>query len=203
MSIDRERVEGDSTGGDARASTSRPAAVELVMRRLRAHHFAILSTVDEDGAPHSAGVNYGVSERDGEVILYVMTRRHLKKARNIVHNPRVSIVVPLQRQLFRFVPPATIQLRGVAEIIDWNDFDGTSTFRGFWIGRRILDAYEKARRRGEKRVCFLRITLDPEIRFYGVGHSVWDLRRHMEAAAGRVYLEDASRNAQGPPRAAR
>src|SRR6266540_4346752 len=62
------------------------------------------------------------------------------------------------------------------------DGEGTDVFRRFWMGRRILDAYEQSRRRGEMRVCFLRITLDPIIRTYAVGYSVWVLRQRMESA---------------------
>ena len=165
-----------------------------MLRALRAHNFAVLSTVAKDGSPDSAGVSYGVSPRDDELVLYIMTRRHLKKVRNIAVNPRVSVVVPLKRRFLRFLPPATIQLHGIAEILDWTDVDGTRVFGGFWIGRLILRGYAKSRRRGETRICFLRITLDPAIRTYGVGHSVWELHRHMEAGAGTVYFGGAGRN---------
>jgi general stress protein 26 len=185
-----------------RTSVNRAVTLKRVLRELSAHNFAILSTVDQHGQPDSAGVTYGVSARGGAVALYVMTRRHLKKARNIAHNPRVSLVVPLQRRVFRFVPPATIQLRGRAEILDWTEVDGTNVFRSFWMGRQILSAYEKSRRKGETGVCFLKITLDPVIRTYGVGHSIWSLRRHMEAAAGTVRRGAASDNEQGPQRPA-
>lgn len=175
----------------AHTSVNRAVTLKRVLRELSDHNFAILSTVDQHGQPQSAGVNYGVSARGDEVALYVMTRRHLKKARNIAHNPQVSLVVPLQRRILRFVPPATIQLRGRAEILDWTDADGTNVFRGFWMGRQILSSYEKSRRRGETRVCFLRITLDPVIRTYGVGYSIWSIRRHMEGAAGAFRLGTA------------
>ena len=160
----------------------------VVLAALRGHNFAVLSTVDGAGAPDSAGVNYGVSPLGRDLALYVMTRRHLKKARNIARNPSVSLVVPLPRRLFGFVPPATIQLRGRAEILDWTDAEGTAVFRRFWMGRRILAAYEQSRRRGETRVCFLRITLDPVIHTYAVGYSVWEMRRRMESAAATVRI---------------
>jgi general stress protein 26 len=161
---------------------------DLVLRELRAHNFAILSTVDDGGGPDSAGVNYGVSGPGHELALYVMTRRHLKKAQNIARNPRVSLVVPLQRRILQFVPPATIQLSGWAEILDWTDKDGTDIFGHFWMGRRILAGYEESRRQGETRVCFLKITLNPVIRTYAVGYSTWDLRHRMESAAAKVYV---------------
>lgn len=162
--------------------------VALVLQELRTHNFAVLSTVDEEGAPDSAGVNYGLSVPGRQLAFYVMTRRHLKKARNIARNPRVSLVVPLPRRMLWFVPPATIQLRGRAEILDWSDNDGTAVYRGFWMGRRILEGYAASRRRGETRICFVKITPEPLIRTYALGYSAWELRRNMESAAATVEL---------------
>ena len=73
--------------------------------------------------------------------------------------------------------------------LDWTDEEGTNVFRRFWMGRRILTAYEKSRqRRGETGVCFLKITLDPLIRTYAVGYSIWDIWRHMETAGATVPI---------------
>jgi hypothetical protein len=117
-----------------------------------------------------------------------MTRRHLRKARNVEQNPNVSLVVPLTRRFLWFLPPPTIQLSGRAEILDWTDEEGTDVFRGFWLGRRILEAYRKSRRRGETRMCFLKITLDPVISTYMVAGGLWELRNRVEAGAGKVII---------------
>lgn len=162
--------------------------VDLVLSELRAHNFAVLSTVDEAGVPHAAGINYGVAAPGHDLAVYVMTRRQLKKARNIAQNPHVALVVPLPRRFLWFVPPATIQLHGQAVILDGNDAEGTDVFQRFWVGRRILAAYEQLRQRQETRICFLKITLDPIIRTYGVGYSAWYLRRRMESAGATVLL---------------
>ena len=159
---------------------------ESVVNRLRKQHFAVLSTSGADGSPHAAGVNYGVSPPGGDFTIYVMTRRHLRKARNIAANPRVSLVIPLTRRLLWFIPPPTIQVHGVAEILDWKDEAGTDVFRSFWMGRRILKGYRDFERRGETRICFLRITPDPVIHAYMVGASVWQVRRRMESGAAKV-----------------
>jgi hypothetical protein len=161
---------------------------ELVLRELRAHDFAVLSTVGEDARPASAGVTYGISRSGHDLALYVMTRTHLQKTRNIARNPQVSLVIPLPRRLLWFLPPPTIQLHGRAEILDWTDAEGTEVFRHFWMGRRILAAYEEARRRGDTRICFLKITLDPAVSTYMVGTSIWQLTRRMEAGAGKVVI---------------
>ncbi|HET8853557.1 MAG TPA: pyridoxamine 5'-phosphate oxidase family protein [Ktedonobacteraceae bacterium] len=160
----------------------------LVLRQLRKHDFAVLSTADEKGTPHSAGVNYGVSRPGQDLALYVMTRRHLKKTRNIAQNPIVSLVIPVTRRLLWFLPPPTIQMRGRAEILDWTDAEGTEVFRHFWMGRRILKAYNESHRRGETRICFLKITPDPVIATYMVGYNIWELRKRMESGAARVII---------------
>jgi general stress protein 26 len=162
--------------------------LELVLKELRRCHFAVLSTVDKEGISHSAGVNYGVSRPGDELAIYVMTRRHLQKARDIALNPNVSLVILVPRLLLFFLPPATIQLRGRAQILDETDKVGTDVFSQFWIGRRILDAYEQSRRRGETRICFLKITPDPVIRTYMVGYNIWEIKRRMESGAGKVVI---------------
>jgi general stress protein 26 len=160
----------------------------LVLRQLRKHDFAVLSSVGSDGKPHSAGVTYGVS-RPGQVLaIYVMTRKHLRKARDIAQNPNVSLVVPLKRRLLWFLPPATIQLHGRAEILDWTDEPGIELFGRSWLGRRILAAYRESHHRGESRICFLKITPDPVVHTYMVGVGIWELRRRMESGAGKVSL---------------
>jgi len=80
-------------------------------------------------------------------------------------------------------------LRGRADILDGGDEIGTGVFRGFWIGRRILKAYEQWRRQGETRMCFLKISLESDVRTYMVGSNLWDLSRGMEAGAGRVVIQ--------------
>lgn len=174
-------------------ATAPRVTFELVLRHLRARNFAILSTADEDGRPHSAGVNYGLSRAGRDFAIYVMTRTHLQKARNIARKPNVSLVVPLTRRFLWFIPPPTIQLRGRAQILDWTDEEGTEVFRSFWMGRQILSAYRESHGHGETRICFLKITPDPVIHTYMIGYSVWELRRRMESGAAKVAIPPAAR----------
>ena len=167
--------------------------LELVLHELRRSDFTVLSTSDATGNPHSAGINYGMSGPESPITLFVMTRRHLRKARNIAQNPTVSLVIPLRRRLLQFLPPPTIQLRGHAEIVDWTDAEGTGVFQNFWMGRHILKAYCESHRRGETRICFLRITPDPVINTYMVGSNIWLLRNRMESGAATVINDRKSR----------
>jgi hypothetical protein len=145
-----------------------------VLAELRTHHYAVLSTVDADGTPHAAGVTYGTAYPGQELVLYVMTRRHLRKARDIAERPQVALVVPIERRILRFLPPATIQLHGRAEILDWTDKAGTGVFRGFWLGRRMITTHM-------------------------VGFSVWELRRRMEQGAERVLVPPTPGPDNAPP----
>ena len=194
-----QRSSASEAPGIERRTKAQRVTRELVVRELRTHDFGILSTASAEGKPYSAGVNYGVSHADEGMTIYVMTRRHLRKARNVAGNPHISLVVPLPRRALWFLPPATIQLTGKAEILDWADRAGIEVFGRFWMGRRILEAYEKSRRRGETRVCFLRITPDPVVHTYMVGSSVWELRKRMESAAATVAIEPARGPAAGAP----
>jgi Pyridoxamine 5'-phosphate oxidase len=78
---------------------------EVVLSHIRRRDFGVLSTVSNERKPHAVGVNYGVSKPSRDFVIYVMTRRHLQKARNIAQNPDVSLVIPLTRRLLWFVPP--------------------------------------------------------------------------------------------------
>jgi general stress protein 26 len=175
---------------------------ELVLSHLRTRDFAVLSTVTRESRPHSVGVNYGVSRPGRDLVIYVMTRKHLRKARNIAQNPNVSLVVPLTRRLLWFLPPPTIQLHGRAEIVDWTDEAGTDVFRRFWMGRRVLEAYQVSRSRGETRICFLKITPDPVIYTYMVGFSLWQIRKRMESGAAKVVIPPEYRSSAPPSRSA-
>jgi hypothetical protein len=160
----------------------------LVVGQIRRQHFAVLSTVGRDGAPHSAGVSYGSTQPGDDFAIYVMTRRHLLKARNIQSDSRVSMVIPIPRPVLSFLPPATIQLRGGAELLNWDDAAGTGVFGRFWMGRRILEGYRQAREHGDSRVCFVKFIPHPRVRTYMVGYRIWELRRNMEAGSARVTL---------------
>lgn len=48
--------------------------------------------------------------------------------------------------------------------------------------------YDEFARRGETRICFVRIVPGPEISTYMVGHSIWELSRRMEVGIGKVAV---------------
>ena len=163
----------------------REVTFEDVMQRLRGRTFAVLSTADGQGRPQAAGVVYAVAPQGVEI--YVMTRRHLMKARNIVSNRNVSLVVPLVRRLQWFLPPPCIQFQGTAEVLDRTHPGGNEAFESFFLGRTIRKMYREFERRGETRACFLRIKPGPTIFAYAVGRPIWQLVNRMEG--GLVKIE--------------
>ena len=161
---------------------------DAVVHELRNRDFGVLSTVSDDERPHSAGVNYGVSRPGRPLAIYVMTRRHLKKARNIARNPQVALLVPLTRRLLWFLPPPSVSIEGLAEILAWDDAAGTLVFDSFFLGRQILKRYRSAHIRGETRICFVRIIPDGEISTYMVGYPMWEMSKRMESGAAKVRV---------------
>ena len=170
-----------------------------MLRHLRKRDFAVLSTVGETSKPHSAGVNYGVSRAGRDLAIYVMTRKHLQKARNIAQNPNVSLVVPFTRRLLWFLPPPTIQLHGQAEIVDWTDEEGTDVFRRFWMGRRILEAYQTVPPSRRNQDLLSEDHSGSPVYTYMVGYSIWQLRKRMESGAAKVVIPPKYRSSVPPP----
>ena len=76
--------------------------------------------------------------------------------------------------------------------------EGTDVVKRFWMGRRILEAYQRSYRQGERRICFLRITPDPVVQTYLVGRGIWQLKERMESGAGRVLIPPPSRTFASP-----
>jgi PPOX class probable F420-dependent enzyme len=77
-------------------------------------HFAVLSTVDPDGAPHSTVVWVG---RDGDDLLFALPRSRRKTA-NLHRDPRATVVIfdPAN-------PYESVQVQGTTTLED--DPDGT------------------------------------------------------------------------------
>lgn len=140
---------------------------DYIERQLRKKSFGVLSTISQDGRPHSVGVVYGVSTSAQPFCLYVITRPVLKKARNIQRNPTVSFVVPFPHYIFRPLPPSCIQFQGRAEIISIEDPAAVKAFRSSIVLRRSV---EHSLNLGES--VFIRIVPDERIFSFGIGAGV-------------------------------
>ena len=166
------------------------------MRSLRGRSFAVLSTADDEGRPQSAGIVYAVARARAD--FYVMTRRHLHKARNVAVNPNVALVVPLSHRVLRFLPPPCIQFQGTAAVLSRDDGAGLAAFESFLLGRAILRMYRRLEQRGESRVCFLRVRPGPAMLAYAVGTPMWRLATRMDRGATRVEVPARERGELPP-----
>src|SRR5262249_36611459 len=159
---------------------------EDLIQRLRRRHFGVLSTADAQGRPQAAGIVYAVSHERTD--FYAMTRTHLQKARNLVVTPHVALVVPLIHLAVPFLPPPCIQFQGTAQILDRSDASGRAAFESFLLGGTICRAYRELERRGETRVCFVRIRPGPVMFAYAVPTPLWRLVADMERGAAKVVV---------------
>lgn len=123
-----------------------------------------------------------------------MKRRQLEQ--------RVSgelVLHELQRHNFGVLSTVSAEGRPAPAGVDY----GVRVTGGASGGRRILDAYEESRRRGETRVGFLKIAPDPVVHTSMVGTSVRDLRKRMESAAATVRIDPGGRPSPVAPRLGR
>lgn len=189
--MEQEKQLGASNRSSGAAA--RRVTFQIVLNELKRRNFGVISTVTKDGRCHSTGITYAVSLIEGPLEIYVMSRRKNRKVRNIMANPNVSVVVPLTRRLLTFLPPPCIQFQGKAEILDWKDEAGVRTFKVSYVNRTILGMYEKLYQRGERGICFLRITPDKVIFTYGLGYSIWELRQSMGKGLAKVEIPEEYR----------
>ena len=145
-----------------------PKQRERVRRVLRKGSFAVLSTVSSAGRPHAAGVVYDTVP--GDDALYIHTMRSSRKARNIVDNEHVGVVVSVKR--VPMAPPYTVQFQGRADLLEMDD----SQIRGL-LGAGQLAAISGHGALDEPDGVFVRIRPNRRIHTYGIGVSTLALAR--------------------------
>ena len=83
---------------------------------LREQFIAVVSTVGQDGSPHSATVFFWINDVvHTDFNLYFVTRRHTRKYKDIAQDPRVAVVVGANFE------PVTVQIEGEAELVEAQD----------------------------------------------------------------------------------
>ncbi|WP_433565675.1 PPOX class F420-dependent oxidoreductase [Nocardia sp. CA-151230] len=81
---------------------------EHMRNMLDGKNFAVVTTVDEDGSPHTSVV--WVDRDDDALVLSTTAQR--RKGRNLARDPRVSVTVLDSRDPYR-----TIDIAGTAELV--------------------------------------------------------------------------------------
>ncbi len=152
---------------------------EEILRIIGKRTFANLATVSPGGSPHTVGVLYAAVGRD----MYVSTEVGTRKARNIAHDQRVAIAIPVRR--IPIGPPMLIHFQTTAELIPTDD-------------RRIRSLHEagdleKVTSHGELELadgCFVKIPIPSRIHTYGLGLSLYRLVRDPLSAVGITHLPE-------------
>jgi nitroimidazol reductase NimA-like FMN-containing flavoprotein (pyridoxamine 5'-phosphate oxidase superfamily) len=160
----------------------------FIEKEIRSKTFGIINTVNFDGSPHTTGVLYGVSKPSNKFGIYIVTSKYYKKIKNIKKNPKVSFIIPFPHHNLRFVPSNTITITGIAEILSIDEDDTVSVFMEKRILRIITDYLSEEEK---KELAVIKIKPDPIIQCYGVGISMWKLRKgHVDGGYSVVIPEE-------------
>ena len=92
----------------------------FIKNEIRKKTFGILTTLNNDGSPHTSGIIYGVSDKDDKFALYLLTYKKNKKVRNIQRHPKVSFVIPFPHHILRLIPSGAITINCNAKILPVN-----------------------------------------------------------------------------------
>jgi Pyridoxamine 5'-phosphate oxidase len=135
--------------------------------------FGVLSFVNAEGEPRSAGVCYVVDDRS----LLITSDRNAWKVRHIAADPHVSMTITLPKHVpfmpFIKVPAATITFHGEAEILEVTDVDGMAVkrlFRGLEFDRDVMEE-----------TAIIRVVPRGEFVTYGVAMPMMRMRKPSEA----------------------
>lgn len=145
----------------------------FVEKQIRKKTFGILTTINEDGTPHTTGILYGVSPPSSKFALYCLTSKRYKKVRNIKNNPNISFLIPFPHHYIRIAPSSTVTLDGKADLITLNDSD----MRNIFSKKRILRLIIKQTEDKDPLTTFLKIRPNPKVLCFGLGYNVFKLRK--------------------------
>ena len=147
---------------------------KFVEKQVRTKSFGILTTLNQNGTPHTTGVLFGVANPSSKLSLYIATSLKYKKVRNIIKNPHVSFLIPFPHYYIRFAPSATVTFNGEAELVSIENSEIQDIFSKKRILRLILDHLNTEEK---KSYTFLRIKPYPKVLCYGLGQSILKLRK--------------------------
>ena len=149
--------------------------------KIRRKTFGVLSTVSPKGKAQSSGVLYGVSEKNSELKLYILTSIEYKKVQNIMKNPYVSFTITFPHYYFRMAPSSTIQFQAKARLLSANDPKAINSFEQKRVLRMMLkrDNFQDHQKEQEDLV-FLELTPLKRYNCYGVGYSFLQLIKDVE-----------------------
>lgn len=146
----------------------------FIEKQIRKKTFGILTTINQDGTPHTTGILYGISPPFSKFVLYFLTSKKYKKVRNIKRNPNVSLIIPFPHYYIRFAPSGTVTFNGKADFISIDDIDVRNVFSKKRILRLIIKEIETE---DTESLTFVRMISNPKVLCFGVGYNVFKLRK--------------------------
>ncbi|MFX1283150.1 MAG: pyridoxamine 5'-phosphate oxidase family protein [Promethearchaeota archaeon] len=157
----------------------------FVEEMIRKKTFGILTTINKDGTPHTTGILYGVSQPSRKFVLYLLTSKKYQKARNLKRNPNVSFLIPFPHYFIRFAPSSTVTLTGKADFIAVD----VPEIHEIFTKKRILKLIISELQQGDQEsMTFIRIKPKPKVLCYGLGYSVFKLRKVHTQGGYSVFI---------------
>ncbi len=166
--------------------TKHSHSFDFVEEQIRKKTFGVLSTVSPKGRAHSTGILYGVPPQESKFCLYLITLRDYVKVRNIMNNPNISFVIPFPHHYFRFIPSSCVYFQGTAEIVSFDDPEPQKVFNQKRILRMMLEESNQPDMKGN--TIFLKIKPEKKVHCYGIGLSLWQLRKEHERGSYTVIV---------------
>lgn len=146
----------------------------FIEKKIRTKTFGILTTVNQDGTPHTTGILYTVAAPTSQFALYFLTSEKYKKVRNIKKDPHVSFIIPFPHYCIRFAPSGTVTFYGNIELIP-TDTPGILTL---FQRKRILRLITKEIKEDlTEPYIFMKMIPDPKVLCFGVGIGIIKLRK--------------------------
>ncbi len=157
----------------------------FIEKQIRKKTFGILTTLNQDGTPHTTGILYAVSAPPSQFSLYFLTSKKYKKVRNIKKNPQVSFIIPFPHYCLRFLPSGTVTFYGKAKLIPLDTPEISELFQS----KRILRLISMEVKQGtNESLTFLKMTPNPKVLCFGVGISAMKLRKNHAKGAYSVII---------------
>ncbi len=166
--------------------TKNSRSFDFVEKQIRRKTFGVLSTVSPKGRAHSTGILYGVSPLEKKFSLYMITMKDYVKVRNIMNNPYISFIIPFPHHYFRFIPSSCVYFQGTAEIVSFDDPEPQKVFNQKRILRMMLEESNQSDMEGN--TIFMNIKPNKKVHCYGLGLSLWHLRKEHEQGSYTVII---------------
>jgi general stress protein 26 len=156
-----------------------------IEKKINTKTFGVLTTINQDGTPHSTGILYGVSPPSKKFNLYFFTSKKYQKVRNIMRNPNVSLIVPFPHYFIRFAPSGTVTFNGKVSFVSTDDSQIKHIFAKKRVLRLILKEIES---QNSETFTFGKISPHPKVLCHGVGYNIWELRKGHKQAGYSVNI---------------